>query len=350
MTADPGRHGEWQAVHIFYAANPRPLLVQCVRPLLANLTTDGLIAGHFFINYWLEGPHVRLRCKPATVAATGEVRNRMARAVDDFLRTRPALYQVDAGFLSELYDALLGVELSEAERQRFTGPDGRMVLRQNNSYSFEPYEPEYGKYGGTSGVRLAEWHFRHSTDMVLEATCSMNLHLRTVLLGFATQLMAVMASCFLPDRQELVDYLDRYYSFWHRAFTGTRLIGDEEYESAYERMDDATRRRLVEIHALVAGGETSRLPDTLRGWAAHCRELRDRAHALATGGGLVFRAWDGSRDDTVTNPGVALPLLLSPYMHMTNNRLNVTIRDEAYLAYVLGRTLRESVSDGRAPA
>lgn len=36
--------GEWQAVHVFYAANPQPLLVRCVRPLIASLTEDGLLA------------------------------------------------------------------------------------------------------------------------------------------------------------------------------------------------------------------------------------------------------------------------------------------------------------------
>ena len=34
---------------------------------------------------------------------------------------------------------------------------------------------------------------------------------------------------------------------------------------------------------------------------------------------------------------------------MTNNRLHVTIRDEAYLSYVLGRVLREPAA-GRADA
>ena len=44
----------------------------------------------------------------------------------------------------------------------------------------------------------------------------------------------------------------------------------------------------------------------------------------------------------VTDPARALPMLVSPYMHMTNNRLSVTVRDEAFLAYVLARALRES--------
>lgn len=60
-TAGPG---EWIALHIFYAASPRPMLVDCVRPLVDRLTGEGLLAGHFFINYWLEGPHVRLRLRP----------------------------------------------------------------------------------------------------------------------------------------------------------------------------------------------------------------------------------------------------------------------------------------------
>ena len=43
----------------------------------------------------------------------------------------------------------------------------------------------------------------------------------------------------------------------------------------------------------------------------------------------------------MTEPAQALPMLASPYMHMTNNRLSVSVRDEAYLSYVLGRALRE---------
>ena len=37
--------GAWQAVHIFYAASPRPLLLDCVRPLVDALTAEGLLSG-----------------------------------------------------------------------------------------------------------------------------------------------------------------------------------------------------------------------------------------------------------------------------------------------------------------
>ncbi|MFE0674585.1 lantibiotic dehydratase C-terminal domain-containing protein [Streptomyces sp. NPDC058867] len=337
LTPSPGA---WQAIHVFYAANPQPMLVNCVGPLIAELKDDGLLAGHFFINYWLEGPHVRLRLRPVSEEATAEVRRRAEAAIATFLRSRPALYEVDSGFLNEFYNALFEIEFPEGERGDFLGEDGRMRLRPNNSQSYEPYEPEYGKYGGPAGVELAEWHFAHSSDLVIEAFGTMNLHLRTVLLGTSAQLMMVMAGCFLPDETELADYLDRYYEFWHKAFPDTGFIGSTEYDRSYAELAPKLGRRFTEIRGAVAAGRLDRLPGFLRGWAAHCLELRERAVRLAEAGELVFRSWDGTRDERVTDPAVALPLLLSPYMHMTNNRLHVTIRDEAYLSHILGRVLR----------
>ncbi|WP_411113796.1 lantibiotic dehydratase C-terminal domain-containing protein [Streptomyces sp. 029-5] len=341
---------DWQAIHIFYAANPQPLLVNCVRPLVAGLTADGLLAGHFFINYWLEGPHVRLRLKPVDATATAEVRRRAEEAISGFLRARPALYEVDSGFLNEFYNTLFEIEFPEGDRGAFMSEDGRMNLRPNNSFSCEPYEPEYGKYGGPAGIELAEWHFAHSSDLVMDAFRTMNLHLRTVLLGTSAQLMMVMAGCFLPDREELGAYLDRYYEFWHNAFPGTGFIGSKEYDKNYAAMAPGLGRRFEGIRRAVRTGELGTLPAFLRGWAEHCLELRTRAEELAVGGELVFRSWDGTRDERVTDPAVALPLLLSPYMHMTNNRLHVTIRDEAYLSHVLGRVLREDTVAPSAPA
>lgn len=333
--------GEWHAIHIYYAANPQPLLVQCVQPLIAELQAQELLAGHFFINYWLEGPHVRLRLKPATVAATAEVKRRAEAAITEYLRVRPALYQVDSGFLKDFYNSLFDMEFSADEKSTYLGGDGRMNLRDNNSYSYEPYEPEYGKYGGEAGIALAEWHFAHSSEMVMDAVRTKNLHLRTVLLGTSAQLMMVMSACFLPETDDLAEYLSRYHTFWRTAFTDTNYAGEEEYQQQYAALGGELGRRFAEIrHSLrTTGGQD--LPGVLRGWAAHCLQLRRRIADLAERGELVFRSWDGTRDEVHTDPRIALPVLLSPYMHMTNNRLHVTITDEAYLSYMLGRSLRD---------
>ncbi|MCX4745738.1 lantibiotic biosynthesis protein [Kitasatospora sp. NBC_01287] len=333
--------GDWQAFHVFYAASPRPLLLQCVRPLVAELTGQGLLAGYFFLNYWLEGPHLRLRLRPATAAAAAPVREHAEAAIAAFLRRRPALYQVKDSFFAELYETLFELEYREEDRARLLGPDGRMRLRPNNTFSIEPYEPEYGKYGGPAGVALAEWHFQRSSDLVIEATRSMNLHLRTVVLGLAAQLMMTMSACFLADQEQLLTFLDRYHAFWNGAFAGTNFTAQQGYDRAYGSTGETLAGRFRAVRAAVGAGELAQLPTLLRGWAEHCLELRARAVGLAERGELVFRSWDGERDLPVTEAAQALPMLLSPYAHMTNNRLSVTVRDEAYLSYVLARALRE---------
>ncbi|QIY61202.1 lantibiotic dehydratase C-terminal domain-containing protein [Streptomyces sp. RPA4-2] len=342
--------GDWLAVHVFYAASPRPLLLQCVKPLVDDLTEEGLLAGYFFINYWLEGPHLRLRLRPRRAADAPVVRERAHAALAAFLRERPALYEVKAGFLAELYETLFTLEYTEDQRAEFLGPDGRMRLRPNNSFEDRPYEPEYGKYGGPGGVALAEWHFQHSSDLVVEAARGMNLHLRTVLLGLSAQLMMVMSGTFLKDDEALLAFLDRYHAFWDRAFNGTNYTTAQGYDRAYTEMGASLPERFRRIRDAVAQGGQDRLPAFLRGWAEHCTELRDRAAELTLRGELTFRAWDGSRDIRPTDPAHALPMLLSPYLHMTNNRLSMTIRDEAFLSYVLARALRDETAGKPNPA
>jgi thiopeptide-type bacteriocin biosynthesis protein len=337
-----GREGEWQALYIFYTGNPRPVLTEYVKPLVESLTADGLIARYFFLNYWLEGPHIRLRLKPATPQSTDEVRRRAEESLTAFLRARPSLYEVRSDFYVGLYNTLFDLEFTPEERLPYLAEDGAMRLRKNNSFSWEPYEPEYSKYGGPAGVELAEWHFKHSSDLVIDAVRTMNLHVRTVLLGTAAQLMMVMSTTFLGDKAPMADFLERYHAFWHNAFSDTALISGTTYDGNYDSMAEAVRIRFGAIHAALSAGEPGRLSGFVRDWAEHCAELRDRAAELAVRGDLEFRSWDGTRKEVITDPAIATEALLSPYMHMTNNRLHVTVTDEAYLSHVLARSLRES--------
>jgi Lantibiotic biosynthesis dehydratase C-term len=336
--------GDWIAMHIYYAATPQPLLAQCVAPLIQDLRETGLLENYFYINYWLEGPHVRLRLRPVTPAASAEVCRRTEEAVSSFLRQRPALYSVETGFLSELYNTLFDLEVEEIERAEYVGTDGRMNVRPNNSFAYLPYHPEYQKYGGPAGVALAEWHFQQSSDLVLDAMRTLNLHLRTVTLGTAAQLMMVLASCFIPAADDLAEYFRRYHVFWHRTFAGTDLVGERDYGDHFAA-SPGLPERLRLIREAVTDNDTDRLPQMLAAWAEHGRELRDRITTLATAGELVFGAWDDRRDERVTDPVEARTRLLSPYLHMTNNRLHMTIRDEAYLSAMLAQGLRAITPD-----
>ncbi len=338
--------GQWQAVYVFYACPPRSLLLQCVAPLVAELGSRDLISGYFFINYWLQGQHVRLRLKPASQAAAPELRERVETAVTAFLTAKPSLYGQRPEGAIKVYHGMLEQEFSEAERAQYLDADGGPRLRPNNSFSWERYEPEYGRYGGPVGVELAEWHFRHSSDLALAAAGQVNLHLTTVLLGFSVQLMMVMVATFLPDITDQSQYLRWSHEFWDRAAPpNTDQVAPDRYVYPAER---AVRlgRRFAEIRAAIVAQELGRLPEFARRWAVHCAELRQRVVGLAEAGDLIFAGPNGHRDPVVTDPVAALKLVMSSYAHMTNNRLNVTIPREAYLYHLLGQALKESSGSG----
>jgi hypothetical protein len=132
-------------------------------------------------------------------------------------------------------------------------------------------------------------------------------------------------------------FLDTYHAFWTGASTTEPATDMADFERAYEAAGASMVPRFRRVLEAVAQDDFSTLPRTQRRWAEHCRELRGRILDLAHRGDLVFDAQDAPAAD----PVVALPRLLVPFLHMTNNRLSMSIQDEAYLAYALARVLRE---------
>ena len=161
--------------------------------------------------------------------------------------------------------------------------------------------------------------------------------------------MMVMSGCFLPGRDDLVGLLERYHAFWQRGFASTNYADSTGYDGGFGAMAPELARRFATVRSALSDGDLDALPGLLRRWAAHCTELRGRVTELAGRGELTFRALESDRDLRVTSPEAALTMLASPYLHMTNNRLSVTIRDEAYLSYVLARALREPAAGRRGP-
>lgn len=337
--------GGWQAIHIFYSASSRPMITDCIRPLVDDLRRQNLLARYFFINYWLEGPHVRLRLRPSSVAATGEVRNQAEKAIESFLRARPALFEITSDNITDYYGKLFEIEYPAANRSPYVDENGRMRLRKNNTYSYEQYQPEYDRYGGVAGIELAEWHFQHSSDLVADLNYSTNMHVRTVRLGMSFQLMVVMASNFLMNEDRIANFFESYQQYWQRSFGESGLLSNDRYGHNYTAAANSIGKRYQEIRDIIDAGDSRRLPHFLQGWSVHCKELSERVGLLAESGQLVFGSPDGVRR-TVTDRHEALATLLNPYIHMTNNRLSTSIGAESYLAYLIARLVRERQGAG----
>ncbi|MFF5180735.1 lantibiotic dehydratase C-terminal domain-containing protein [Micromonospora sp. NPDC000316] len=340
----PVAHG-WLSVHVFYASNANPMLVEGVRPLVDELRAEGLISRYFFIKYWMEGPHVRLRVLPAPGVDPAVVRARVDAAIGAFLRRRPALYEVDSAGLGDLYKQMFLAEYSQQRWDEEYGPDGVMPMRANNSHHHIPYEREYGRYGGPAGIELAEWHFEHSSDVVLDLLATTNVHVRPVLLGLSAQLTMMMCAVFLDDDQRIAGFLDEYRSFWEVSYAEPSDDYHASFDTSYRRMDAALRGRLADICVAARDRTSGRLGGVEGRWLDHCTALRDRVVALVEGGELLFQRGGGDLTP-VTDLAAALPILLSSYVHMTNNRLGVSILDEIYLSYLLRAALLDEAPAG----
>jgi thiopeptide-type bacteriocin biosynthesis protein len=317
---------DWLAVHIHYATYPEPLLVDGVGPLVERLRAADLIEGYFFIRYWQEGPHVRLRLR-VRPGARDEVRQIVESDIGAFLRHRPSLYRLDSNVLQPVYRSLFLSEYSQRRWDELYGPDGPMPIHPTNTLLYAPYEPEYERYGGPDGVELAEWHFEHSSDVVLAQLAATNVHVHSVLLGQSIQLCLAMCYTMLDDDAQIVEFFETYRRFWQRSHGIGSAADDARYERSYARSADAVRDRVAFIRDTVRGGDPHRLTGVQRAWVAHLRELRER---LTAAPGLVAR--------------YPMPVLLGSYLHMTNNRLGVTIPDEAYVSYVVASAVRQTAA------
>ncbi|GAA2070121.1 lantibiotic dehydratase C-terminal domain-containing protein [Actinomadura alba] len=330
---------EWVALHVFYASDANPIIVEAVRPLVGRLRADGLISGWFFIKYWKEGPHLRVRFKPASPAVRDVVTDRAVGAVQEFLERRPALYENDVDGLGDLYKRMYVAEYGEARWTEEYGEEGRMPFRPNNSVALLPYEPEYDRYGGEVGIQIAEWHFERSSDMVADLLATSNTHVRPVLLGLAAQLTLMAAYTFLGDDAAVQRFFRRYRSFWETSYQEPTAESQGSFDKSFELTRETFAARVTRIRALAAAEGAAASSQIERAWLDHCRELRDRVRTAAERGELVFPARDGGAAAPMPAGEDLATVLLSSYIHMTNNRLGAAILDEVYLSYLTERVL-----------
>jgi thiopeptide-type bacteriocin biosynthesis protein len=325
----------WISVHIFYSSNANPLLVECVAPLINRLRSEGMIAHYFFIRYWLGGPHVRLRLLPSTPDVEPEVKTIVEAELHRFLARRPALFEIERSAIAPLYRKMFVAEYGEEQFEAKYGKDGQIPFYDNNTFHYIDYEEELGRYAGRHGMTLSHKHFEVSSDVVIKILQTTNVHLRTIMLGGAIQLMLQLCYGFLGSEDAISRFLTGYMDFWQRSYAENSSNLFPKFDLKYDRMAPRLLRRGEELRALAFGEKYLLGTAVERQWATHIAELHSEIKELAGRNLLEVReGMDGEEG--------ASSLLLSSYVHMTNNRLGVSILDEIYLSYLILKALGNS--------
>lgn len=310
--------GAWLGEHLFlnagiYTPECDRVVLDVVKPFVERCRAEGWIDGFFFIRFGERGPHVRLRLH-------GD-----PRVLEDTVRPalRDHLSRIAPGVVEGWPDG--------------TGEPGALTHVQTVEY-----EPETDRYGGPDGVRLAEDVFERSSEtaFVLLSTVRGEHASR---LGKALLAMVLLTHVFTADREEGAAFARRYGLNYLRA-----LAADEEGRSAWlGAFDGGWERQAERLCAYVDdawerldAGES--LSETLDRHHADLREVRRRFDALfdagrLSRGGVPFASREAAVEGVVPS-----------YLHMTSNRLGVTIHEESYLAYLVARALGGETAEAGA--
>jgi thiopeptide-type bacteriocin biosynthesis protein len=264
---------DWICFHI-YPPEFRLLddVVQRVLPaLLATAREVGNLERWFFLRYVdRRGWHIRLRLKGGL-----EARKRWRQAV------------------GRLLDKVMSFEAPVKP-----------------GYTVEPYSPEYAKYGGPSGVVLAERLFDASSNFAIPVLTSVR-HSETRRNALALHLMNATIDSFGLNEKRRQQLLRFYLWYWS---------GQDALGAAQKRMDAESRAENEiaaidsELSQIANDDKTRTIVDE------YCRQVR--------------RAIE---DQRLSGERLAIPLsrLCSLCLHLANNRLGIVPADEAYLAALL---------------
>ena len=274
------RRGRWVSFHLFTAEPLDRFLNDAVAPFVAAVLAERLASAFFFIRYWEGGPHIRLRFRTSA--------------------REPLVRRTRAHFAA--------VSVQEIE-----------------------YEPEVSRYGGEKGIVVSERQFEASSRAVLGAMAEREWSYESAI-GTAVQLHIMFASAMGFDLSGAA----RFFATVSERFATTTgwlppNLTIEEVIRQFASLFARQRDRLVALHRNVWSALRERQRFEQR-WAN--RWVRDNAEVAKRL--RLARGLDAAEPWTNAEHAIMVS-----YVHMTNNRLGVLNRDEAYVAYVLMRGFQE---------
>jgi thiopeptide-type bacteriocin biosynthesis protein len=300
----------WLSEYLFVPANIYggecdEVVRRVVEPFVGTCRERGWIDGWFFIRYSERGFHVRLRLHGRESVLRGQV--------------QPALVEL----VRSIYP-------DAAEGYPELPPAGEGIT----NFLEVAYEPEVERYGGPDAIGLAEEVFEKSSEAAVALLAKVSPTERSGRLGKALLAMVVLMHAFRPERGGAADFAQNYGINYLRS-----LVPDEErraawlnaFGSGFEQQAGTLTAYVDEAWERLETGEPlsdalDRYRDDMAAAAARFRELFDAGKVLREG--RPIEQWD-----------FAVPAIVSSYVHMMNNRLGVSIQEEAYLAYLINRAL-----------
>lgn len=310
----PNKSKVWLSLHLYvtggiYTGSCDQALCSVLPPFISLPQVRNHVSSFFFIRYGDEyGSHLRIRF-------CGD-KGKLAHIIEPLFKEH----------VCDSFPDELGIQHSQPPKDNLEGVFPTLVRSV-------PYEPETNRYGGPEGVSLAESFFELSSRIALAYLPQICEGGNSVRLGKSLLLMIVLLQTFLSERVLVIRLLDQYKnSFLYNIATDKeREFLHNAFETGYDRQGDGLRVYVTETWNRLSSG--SPLTDTLNMYRDELGPLRQTFDMYVKAG--VLR-----RKDIFDNRIEAIHSILPSYLHMMNNRLGVSLYEEAYLSYLIRNTLQ----------
>jgi thiopeptide-type bacteriocin biosynthesis protein len=298
---------KWISLHIFYTGNTIRLIQQCIKPLIHELFEKKFITTYFFILYPENGDHIRLRLKS----------------------------ECETVFIYNLCNDRIG--------QYFTSnPSENDINRPAHYYSNDtviiiPYEPEYERYGGEVGIRIAEQEFRNSSDIVLEyldeLSESDNNYVAILNIAIKLHLASSYMYCGKSIEQAIL-FFQLIYNGFTTGSSFPLLKFNNYIEQPYNDVFQNQKEILIPfVSAIWKSFDNNEIID---------EELEQCKINEFEINKALYQAYNSNQLQVqLVYENYPSWSIFQSYVHMTNNRLGIKPVDEPLIAYFLMRSLIE---------
>ncbi|MGB3463746.1 MAG: lantibiotic dehydratase C-terminal domain-containing protein [Cyclobacteriaceae bacterium] len=323
---------KWLAGYVYYSEPLDKVITGAVIPFVYEIMEYDWVEKFFFIRYWEKGPHIRLR----------------------FLGDPEKLESVVKPRFQEFFGKYFSENPSERQEPDFS-EDTKEEFRwyPNNSVQFIEYEPETERYGGEKCLEISEKFFQYSSETIFELMSDGESEWGyDRALGAGIQMHLSMAFGLGMDRDEMIGFFDRYFSRWlpRAYYFFEKDISEEElakrrketleaFEGTYENQKDNLVGFFEQILEIL--NEDDFEGTWLETWVNGSMETKEKLDQLIEKGAYDPTShYNFSEEKQYTREQQSRWALYDSYVHMTNNRLGILNRDEAYLAFIISKTLK----------
>ena len=314
----------WHSIHIFYAGSMDKLLLEGFFPILSSLEDLAESPDFFFIRYWNGGPHIRVRFRSGDEVKRNI--NEIIEKLHAWLVNNPAgrLNIADYQHVQSRMESIrkkLPVELRILMEPTETLAAGDSI--EHHEYSFDVF-----RYGDVSLRDFIEKHFCWSSLyakslLVKTASCpeirvTLSLYIAAATFGATGYGVAEGARFF----REISHWSSDLIQVKHD--NAVNELGDSDTYDLESGVTSSLGQQIME--GLPAKSHSPWINAVLILWQEECQRILHDAHLIDA---------SSLKQEPVH--------LLMDFLHMLNNRLNISIGEEAYIYHLIAEQLERLV-------